>query len=341
MKVIDKENRIWSLLMKCLSGECNEIEEEELKLWRNMNYENSAFYFEVNDMLRNVNSAMNTKDINSEVAWQKVKSRIDHNSAEHLTESLIEGEKGKEFKTLSLMWRVAASVLLIFSVGLGYYLWEMRASQINTLTAYGSEVRHITLSDGTNVAINGGAVFKYPSEFKGEEREVSLTGEAFFDVISDKQHPFIINVAEMEVHVLGTSFNIKAIDGSPEATVVVETGVVQVIAGESSVLIREGETALLNRNDKTLVKYKNSDTNFKAWNTKQIKFVNMPLNEAFATIENTYKVKIEFSTDSLIDNKTIDANFDKQTIEFILKTICETYHLQYLYHDDTYVISGK
>ena len=341
MNVIVKDDRIWNLLMKCQAGECNEVEEIELNSWRNMNQENSDFCFEVNNMLKDVNSAMNISDINSEVAWKRVRTRIHQKDTSSLPGITAEGKVAKDMKRLSVMWRVAPSVVLIVGVGLGYLLWENRAPQINTLVAKNLEVSSVTLSDGTKVAVNGGSTLKYPALFKGKERGVSLTGEAFFNVTSDKQHPFVIDADGMEVRVLGTSFNIKAIDGSREATVVVESGVVQVTAGENTVLIRRGETALFNKENNTLLIYNSRNANFKAWKTKKIKFVNTPLTEAFTTIENVYKVNVEIINDSLVHNKNIDANFDKQTIDFVLKTICDTYHMQYVHQGNRYIVSGK
>ncbi len=341
MNTIDNEERVWSLLMKCLSGECSDREERELNLWRSKSNGNEALYFEVNGMLKDVNSAMKESDINSDMAWVKVKSRIDKNNGDSKLETFADMRlKGRQ-KQLSMVLRVAASVVLILGIGLGYILWQGKTPQINTLAVSGSEVKNITLSDGTTVAVNGGSVLKYPSHFKGEKRIVSLTGEAFFKVEPDKQHPFIIDVDGMEVRVLGTSFNIKADDGSREATVTVESGVVQVTAGQNTVLIRRGESALFNKDNNVLTRYYSRDVNFKAWSTKKIKFVNTPLTEAFTTIENVYKVNIETINDSLVENRNIDANFDKQTVDFILKTICDTYHLQYIRQGNRYVVSGK
>jgi len=341
MNVIGENERIWNLLMKCTAGECSEAEEAELNSWRNMNQENSDLFLEVNDLLNDVKNAMNSSDVNSEAAWKKVRTRIHHKDTINLSESYAEGKAGGRIKRLSVVWRIAASVLLIVGIGLGYLLWVNRTPQLNTVVTNDSEVKSITLSDGTEVAVNEGSIFNYPTQFRGKERSVSLTGEAFFSVTSDKQHPFVIDVSGMEVRVLGTSFNIKATEGSREATVVVETGVVQVTAGEKTVLIRKGETALFNKEDNVLLSYSSRNVNFKAWKTKKIKFVNTPLTEVFTTIEDVYKVNIEILDDSLVANKNIDANFDKQTIDFVLKTICDTYHLQYVKQEDRYVVRGK
>lgn len=72
----------------------------------------------------------------------------------------------------------------------------------------GGEFR-LTLADGTDVVINSDSRFRFPDRFTGIEREVFLTGEAFFEVAKDSLHPFVVGVRESNVRVLGTSFNVK------------------------------------------------------------------------------------------------------------------------------------
>src|SRR5690606_36367432 len=80
----------------------------------------------------------------------------------------------------------------------------------NTLKIpFGKKFR-LQLSDGTMVHINSGSTLKYPIKFiAGENRQVYLDGEAFFDVAKDKKHPFIVNADNLNVRVLGTHFNVS------------------------------------------------------------------------------------------------------------------------------------
>lgn len=73
---------------------------------------------------------------------------------------------------------------------------------------------NIVLADGTHVFLNSMSTLKYPVQFTGETREVELTGEAYFEVAHDDKHPFIVNANEMQMKVLGTSFNINAYESA-------------------------------------------------------------------------------------------------------------------------------
>ena len=328
----NENDRIWSLMMKCISGECSGAEQKELKVWKSMASENMALFYEVNNLLINVNDAMNIRDINEELAWHKVHSRIQQDNQENLSSV-------SRVRRLNIIWRVAASVVLAVFIALGYYLWKNNAARPNILTAGSSEIRNVILPDGSKVVVNGGSVFKYPSAFKGKERKVSLSGEAYFEVTGNKEHPFVVVTDKLTIRVVGTSFNVKTCGGTSRATVVVESGVVRVMAGKSSVTVKKGEAALFDRNDGTLKRYANTDLNVNAWRTKQIRFVNTPLKEALETIENVYKVDIEIPDSSLVRDKRLDANFDKHSLDFVLNTICETYHLNYEHKGSKYVIT--
>ena len=90
--------------------------------------------------------------------------------------------------------------------------------------------------------MNAGSVLKYPKEFKGDTREVYLTGEAFFDVVKNPARPFIIHTSSIDVKVLGTKFNVKAYPNDKT----VETSLVQ---GSVEVFVknRPGEKYLLKK----------------------------------------------------------------------------------------------
>lgn len=70
----------------------------------------------------------------------------------------------------------------------------------------------VELCDGTKVYLNSGTTLEFPSRFNGEVRGVSLKGEAYFEVTRNESKPFVVEVDEMKVKVLGTSFNVKSYD---------------------------------------------------------------------------------------------------------------------------------
>ncbi len=104
----------------------------------------------------------------------------------------------------------------------------------------------ITLPDGTIVMLNSASQLKYPQYFSDSLRLVELKGEAFFEVVRDVDRPFIIQTERMTTEVLGTSFNIKAYDGTEKQSIAVVTGRVKVSNAA-------GEAAILNPNEMGLI----------------------------------------------------------------------------------------
>ncbi|WP_428229357.1 FecR family protein [Flavobacterium sp.] len=104
----------------------------------------------------------------------------------------------------------------------------------NTLKVpYGKRFK-LTLSDGTVVSLNSGTTLRYPEQFGiNGKRNVYLTGEAFFEVAKDKQHPFIVNVNQVDIEVLGTKFNISAYPENPTVNSTLVEGSIQMYEVEN------------------------------------------------------------------------------------------------------------
>jgi transmembrane sensor len=161
---------------------------------------------------------------NNTLSFQKVKSKIQ--ASQPPTEQVIITPVKK------LSWRLfgqyAAAVLLIAACTCFFYFKHssvvIKTNEIvlNEKTTPRRVKSTIVLSDGSTVTLNAETRFKYPSAFTGKTREVYLSGEAYFDIHKDHQHPFIIHTSKMNVKVLGTSFNVKAYpnDESSETTLI-------------------------------------------------------------------------------------------------------------------------
>ncbi|MCD6346143.1 MAG: FecR domain-containing protein [Bacteroidales bacterium] len=116
--------------------------------------------------------------------------------------------------------RVAAVVLIIIGTTL---IWE---SQQSLETIHGRTIEPVAsiLPDGSKIYLSKGSRLKYPKTFKSENRTVELTGEGYFDVVSNPKKPFIVNTGETKVLVTGTSFTVKAPGKSEEVAVLVRAG---------------------------------------------------------------------------------------------------------------------
>ena len=160
-----------------------------------------------------------------------------------------------ERKMRPVSWlRIAALFILVAGAGLiGYQVFNNEKVEEVLVASQALPVVD-TLPDGSVVTLNKNSSLNYPSKFKGNKRAIALKGEAFFNVTPDKENPFVINVNDVEIKVVGTSFNVRSENGVTE--VIVETGVVQVTRNNKMVELRPAEKLKVGAVDSVLVKEK-------------------------------------------------------------------------------------
>ncbi|NOR34852.1 MAG: hypothetical protein GQ579_09245, partial [Bacteroidales bacterium] len=143
--------------------------------------------------------------------------------------------KGKYVKVINILSKVAAVLFIPLMVSsLLYFTKQINKNKENKSISY-SEVytpmaarTKFLLPDSTIVWLNSGSTLKYPTTFAGKTREVSLTGEGYFEVTENPKVPFIVETADMNVTALGTSFNVMAYPDDPEVKTTLVTGKVKV-----------------------------------------------------------------------------------------------------------------
>ncbi len=145
--------------------------------------------------------------------------------------SQIDAQQRPVAKVINLWRSIAAAAVVLFVVGLG--LWYSKNSSNNAVqqvlvSSKAGQHRQVSLPDGTKVWLSPATQISYPEHF-GSKREVSLTGEAFFEVVHDTRHPFIISTGKLKTVVLGTSFNVRAYAKAKSAEVTVVSGKVGVV----------------------------------------------------------------------------------------------------------------
>ena len=139
--------------------------------------------------------------------------------------------KVRRKKYLNAFYRVAAVVVLVFSVTLGFLKVTEHTQEAVTYTEKISnkgETKSIFLADGTKVILNSDTKLTIPSDFNQEERIIEMEGEGFFDVTPNPDKPFIIKSGEAQVKVLGTSFDFKSYKEDDFIKLTVSTGKVRV-----------------------------------------------------------------------------------------------------------------
>ena len=161
----------------------------------------------------------------------------------------------------------------------------------NTLRVPRGGEYSITLSDGTIVYLNAESELRYPVKFVGEDRRVYLSGEAYFDVVHDKAHPFVVDVKNSTVRGLGTSFDVRAYADEDEVLTTLVQGSVRFSAGKESVILEPGEQVVLDKSGR--LETREVDTYlYTAWKDGVFAFKRQRLEEIMKVVARWYDVNV-------------------------------------------------
>lgn len=178
---------------------------------------------------------------------------------------------------------------------------EDESVRFNTLITSRGETYPLVLSDGSKVWLNSASSIRFPVVFKGKERAVEITGEAYFEVAHNNKMPFRVSVNNMEVKVLGTHFNINSYndDGAIKTTLL--QGSVRVMEANKSVLIKPGEQAQVfdpafNPIKKIQVQTVNVD-DVVAWKNGFFSFRHSNLKDIVKQLSRWYDIEVKYEGD--------------------------------------------
>ena len=158
----------------------------------------------------------------------------------------------------------------------------------------------VTLADGTMVYLNSGSILRYPVAFGADSREVSFSGEAYFEVAKDAERPFYVVVDDMKIKVYGTSFNVNTHYTGKVQTVLVEgkIGIETPVSGKEYE-VSPGQMALYNSQEQTMNINSVDVRPYVAWKDRVFAFEKMSLEDIMTTLSLWYDVDVFYQTSSL------------------------------------------
>ena len=169
-----------------------------------------------------------------------------------------------------------------------------KPAQYTLITPRGGEYR-LTLADGTTVWLNASSKLEYPSVFAGNTREVSLEGEAFFEVAQDVTHPFIVHTEKQRITVLGTAFNIHAYPDESESTTLIN-GKVRVNSAGNTLLLQPGQQALLDSGGQLRLDPDADLEEVAAWKNGYFQFNKADIRQIMQQLSRWYNVDVEYAS---------------------------------------------
>lgn len=243
------------------------------------------------------------------------------------------------------IWKqIAASVAIILMIGT-YFLTKNSQPDYITITTDYDELDTIQLPDGSQVFLNEASSLIFPKEFKASKREVTLMGEAFFEVKRNPQHPFEVTTGEARTTVLGTSFNIQAMPGK-NIFVTVATGKVKVNIPNSNnqamVILEANQQAVYYPQSGQLEHHLEVETDaIIAWKHDFIQFDQTPLSHVATVLSNRYKVEILINSEKL-QQCLISGKYPVGNLRNVLESIKFIKGIEYQFETpQRIVLSGK
>ena len=283
---------------------------------------------------------------------EKIKYITNHPSGKHSAEaSFPQVQKRIQYSSDKLRfhwWKyaAAASIALLFTAG--YYVFRQKPEkqvqvQIRTYTLIAPFERdQFVLPDGTLVGLNAGSRLTYTEAFGDKTREVEMIGEAYFEVRKDPERPFIVNMNKAHVQVLGTIFNIRAYPDNNEIITTLVEGSVKFNAASPQdtcgTVLQPGQQLFFYKDNERIVVRDVDCPQCLAWKDRKLVFRKTTVKDAFAAMEQTFRIKI-LTTNTALYKRKITGSFDMdEKPEDILSVMQESLPFDFEVKVDTIII---
>lgn len=314
--MIHKDSDIEIIISRYLSKEATPEEIKVLDAWVSAAPENYRNFLSQKNVWEVSHPAFHPEEIDVESAHRKVMEQILHPS-----------QPVSVHPKLSFLhyWQKVAAILLLPLLILSAYLYFKPASQIaetyqELFTPYGTW-SVVNLPDGSKVWLNAGSSLKYPTQFNDKQRVVSMQGEAYFEVESDKEHPFIVKTKQLTVEATGTAFNVNAYAPDHVAAVTLVKGKVAVTLDQKKTIsLSPGEKIDYNLTTSLYNVNKTNTYKWCSWKDGILIFRDDPLEYVFKRLGQTYNVEFILK-DAELGKYSYKATFEGESLNEILRLL--------------------
>ncbi|HFB99643.1 MAG TPA: FecR family protein [Phaeodactylibacter sp.] len=320
-----KEKTLIELIHKRATNQLKEAERRELTILLK-DKKNQILASEIESVWEKSKDYQKEYQVEKESALSKLKANIQKEKTPPSTTKVVAMPKRRAWLRVA----VAAAILVVGS----WLGWSMLSDGENIdwkKVATTDTIQKLNLNDGSKISINSKSYVEYPSKFSNQERRVKLEGEAFFDVAKNPEKPFIIETGDLQIKVLGTSFNIRNYGNEDLAKITVRSGRVEVTSK------KENFTKILTKNDQLVFDKKNQrvqylkdkNLNALAWWSGKLSFENEKMSLVKQVIENTYNVQLSFTKASLLNcDWTLIGYSKSQGVDNLLEIIKASFSIK-------------
>jgi transmembrane sensor len=333
----------WELIAKFLNQEASEQERQEIEERIKSDPEYKEIIESVKQTWPKNQKSEKMMEYKTDTAWDKIKVRIEQDSPRQAN---INQEQTRPVVRIGFapLLRIAAAILIIAGLGYAGYKVFVQPGQVNQEMVIANndldKVVESVLPDGSTVFVKSNGEIKYHDEESGE-RIVQLEGEAFFDVVSDPEHPFIVETGQARITVLGTSFSVHNDVSDNEVNVFVESGNVLLSdkdMTDQSIILEPGFIGSLSSSE--LKKKVNQNENYLAWKSGKLVFRETELKKVIDDLNRTYSTHIVHG-DTKISNCKFTGTFYNQPVDSIVHVLGTVFNLHIEKTRSEIILSGE
>lgn len=250
-------------------------------------------------------------------------------------QKLAKEQKTRRLNTSGYLKYAAVFILAIGLSSLFFYFQPQHLSDLNTqyttAIAEHGQISKIILPDSSVVWLNSGTTIAYNNNFAVNNREIKLSGQAFFDVTKNKKIPLQVFCNKLEVKVLGTKFDVSAYPEDKNIHVFLESGKVEILNPVEKSFhyeLNPGEMTRYDKSSKHLSLRKNFSNQFTAWKDGVLIFRDEPMSEVIPKLQRRYDIDIEVAQSDIYES-VFTATIKNETLEEIFKSISYACSVQY------------
>jgi transmembrane sensor len=323
--------RISILYNKYLNSKCSDKEAQEIVEILEHSENDISLMNEAQLQWYNIEAEHNNhlKPAENRIVTDRILDRLHRQIRLHEEESPARYSLQKKF--YSIFTKVAAILilpLLVYSIYLTSRTSSLNSSEElvwQTIKTPAGMQTDFILPDGSHVWLNSGTILKYPLSFASDKRQVDLTGEAFFDVIKDASHPFLVKAGKMNIEVKGTRFNVLNYQDETLTKLILESGSVRLFSGDydnrkTITNIKPGEIAVLNTATNQLSVSKVDVEKYTAWKEGLLIFRDDQMDEVVRKLNRWFNVEIILQNPGLKDY-VYTATYRDETLPQILELL--------------------
>lgn len=252
----------------------------------------------------------------------------------------------KELNHRTFIYYLTRAAAVLFIPLLLSFLWYINENPQKGITEQKIEYNevatplasrsHFVLPDSTVVWLNAGSKLRYPFKFTGKTREVSLSGEAYFQVATNKKKPFIVNTKKINITAYGTAFNVMAYSDEEMVTTTLVSGKVKVkdLRNRRQLILKPSYQVSLGEKSKKIKAYKVDTRFYTSWKDGHLIFRNEQLDIVAHKLERWFNCTI-YIKDNSLKKYSYTGYIDMETLREVLDLITITTPINYTYNRKT------